>query len=118
MGSRPLAKTVFLNGVPMLPVVLSAEAARGFARLSPSPLHDRNDPFGVPRLTSIVLGRTLAHEIGHLLLGRDHTPTGLMRSQFRPGDFLVEPDEPFSLTHDQAVRIATAKRCPLMGRLR
>jgi hypothetical protein len=45
------------------------------------------------------LGRVLAHEIGHVLLGPPyHHPAGLMRASFRP-DELGEPDRtPFRLT--------------------
>src|SRR5262249_7020220 len=45
------------------------------------------------------LGRVLAHEIGHVLLGAPfHDDVGLMRAEFRP-DQLAEPDRaPFRLT--------------------
>ena len=36
---------------------------------------------------SVVLGTAIAHEIGHVLLPRDHTATGLMRSVFNQSDF-------------------------------
>jgi hypothetical protein len=34
------------------------------------------------------LGRVLAHEIGHWLFGRDHTPDGLMRASITRGDLV------------------------------
>jgi hypothetical protein len=38
---------------------------------------------------SMLLGNIMAHEIGHLLLGRDsHARTGLMQPLWRPGDLL------------------------------
>ncbi len=44
------------------------------------------------------LGRVLAHEIGHSLLGAHHDDVGLMRAVFRPNE-LAEPDRtPFRLT--------------------
>jgi hypothetical protein len=62
---------------------------------------------GRPAMAGIVLdaelaralGRVLAHEIGHVLLGAPyHHPAGLMRASFRP-DELGEPDRtPFRLT--------------------
>ena len=57
------------------------------------------------------LGRVLAHEIGHVLLGApDHDPTGLMRASFRAED-LGKPDRsPFRLTCGSVNR--------LRGRLR
>jgi hypothetical protein len=51
------------------------------------------------RALARALGRVLAHEIGHILLGApSHDPAGLMRASFR-GDELGEPDRtPFRLT--------------------
>jgi hypothetical protein len=44
------------------------------------------------------LGRVIAHEIGHVLLGPGHEPVGLMRRQFTPIDLgSVEPSA-FQLT--------------------
>ena len=44
------------------------------------------------------LGRVLAHEIGHSLLGAPHDEAGMMRAVFRPNE-LAEPDRtPFRLT--------------------
>ncbi len=41
------------------------------------------------------LGRTLAHEIGHYLLGTgDHSAHGLMRAQFTPQDLLEDATRP------------------------
>jgi hypothetical protein len=41
------------------------------------------------------LGRALAHEIGHYLLGtREHTARGLMRAQFAPQDLLEDATGP------------------------
>jgi hypothetical protein len=52
------------------------------------------------------LGRVLAHEIGHLLLGAPyHDEVGLMRAVFRP-DELGEPDRaPFRLTCSGVTRL-------------
>jgi hypothetical protein len=66
-----------------------------------------------PALTGIVLdrelalalGRVLAHEIGHVLLGAHHDRAGLMRAIFRPEE-LGEPDRtPFRLTCDGLDRL-------------
>jgi hypothetical protein len=52
------------------------------------------------------LGRVLAHEIGHVLLGAPyHDRTGLMRATFRP-DELAEPNRaPFRLTRGSVSRL-------------
>jgi hypothetical protein len=45
------------------------------------------------------LGRVLAHEIGHVLLGPPyHDTTGLMRASFRPDDLGAPDPAPFRLT--------------------
>ena len=36
---------------------------------------------------AIVLAAAIAHEIGHMLLSRSHTSTGLMRAEFNQSDF-------------------------------
>lgn len=56
------------------------------------------------------LGRVLAHEIGHYLLGtREHTAHGLMRPQFTPQDLLE--DSPRLLYSLDARRRAALKPC-------
>lgn len=61
------------------------------------------------------LGRVLAHEIGHVLLGaRNHDDTGLMRVSFRP-DELAAPDRaPFRLTCIDIGRLRS-RMCTLTG---
>jgi hypothetical protein len=36
---------------------------------------------------ALVLGKTMAHELGHLLLGPSHSETGIMRAELDDGDF-------------------------------
>jgi hypothetical protein len=52
------------------------------------------------------LGRVLAHEIGHVLLGAPHDEVGLMRAGFRPDELAESDRAPFRLT------------CTGVGRLR
>ena len=48
-------------------------------------------PGAVERLLPRALGRALAHELGHFLLGRrSHSSTGLMRAVFYPADLADE----------------------------
>jgi hypothetical protein len=62
----------------------------------------------VPR----VLGRALAHEIGHYVLqSRDHTRTGLMTASFRPYEVTYGPTSWFRLTPDAVA--AFHGQCPL-----
>jgi hypothetical protein len=51
------------------------------------------------------LGRVLAHEIGHSLLGAPHDDVGLMRAVFHPNE-LAEPDRtPFRLAGNGVARL-------------
>ena len=61
------------------------------------------------------LGRVLAHEIGHVLLGAlYHDRAGLMRAAFRP-DELAEPNgAPFHLTRNSVDRLRS--RLPALTR--
>lgn len=64
-----------------------------------------------------LLGRAIAHEIGHLLLGTaDHAPAGLMRAAWsqhalrheRPGDWVFTPRDAQAMR--EAVRVRTARQ--------
>jgi hypothetical protein len=57
---------VYINGLPLLSVPTRMEHV----------------------LLARALGRTLAHEIGHYLLGPDHAAQGLMRAQFTPRELI------------------------------
>ena len=65
------------------------------------------------------LGRVLAHEIGHWLFGRAHTPDGLMRASIKRRDLVdaIAPALPAawpSLARDQLLaRRACARPCPV-----
>jgi hypothetical protein len=54
------------------------------------------------------LGRVLAHEIGHVLLGRQHDPEGLMRATFPVYDLTRFDRERFRLTRASADRLRIA----------
>ena len=65
------------------------------------------DPLRRQREIGIALGRVLAHEVGHVLLGAPayHDPDGLMRAMF-PSDDLVRPGRsPFRLTPQSVARL-------------
>lgn len=53
------------------------------------------------RRLGVTLGRALAHEIGHFLLGtKTHARSGLMRSQFNAAEFTDLRDGTFALDQD------------------
>jgi hypothetical protein len=58
-------------------------------------------------LTEKLLARTLAHELGHILLDdRAHVEHGLMRARYDVGDVLAEPDF-YTLSASQRARLAS-----------
>ena len=59
------------------------------------------------RLHGTLLGRALAHEIGHYLLGPEHSPGGLMRAEFHPWDVLAGEPKAVSLTDVQVQRLTS-----------
>ena len=67
--------------------------------------------------SSVVLGRAMAHELGHLLLGTPrHAQTGLMRALWsqrelrenRPADWLFSTQEVRAMRHGLALRSRSA----------
>jgi hypothetical protein len=57
-------------------------------------------------LVAMLLGRSLAHELGHVLLNsRDHSAKGLMRSLYRAEDVLREPADAYTLDVQQRARL-------------
>jgi hypothetical protein len=63
-------------------------------------------PVPVPNDIGRALGRVLAHEIGHVLLGaRDHRPQGLMRATFLAQDLIALPTRPYYLLEDDLRRL-------------
>ena len=57
-------------------------------------------------LVAKLLGRTLAHELGHLLLNsRNHDTTGLMRSRYQAQDVLRDPPAAYTLDPEQRARL-------------
>lgn len=59
------------------------------------------------RLHGTLLGRALAHEIGHYLLGPEHSPAGLMRAEIDPRDVLAGEPKGVSLTDSQVQRLTS-----------
>jgi hypothetical protein len=107
-GNPIVGRILFDAGGPRTDIALSLRAARGLveqARLGDERL--QNFPAEswnalVPR----VLGRALAHEIGHYVLqSRGHSRRGLMTASFRPYEVTFGPTSWFRLTHSDAVAV-------------
>ena len=51
----------------------------------------------------MLLGRAMAHEIGHLLLGaKTHSPSGIMRARWSPGELRLNAGPGMLFTQEQA----------------
>lgn len=60
---------------------------------------------------SVVLGRAIAHEIGHLLLGTTaHSPQGVMRPRWSPAVLRAHAAEDWAFSPDEVVRIVRSLR--------
>lgn len=63
-------------------------------------------PAAREQMTGRMIGRALAHEIGHVLLrSRDHSRDGLMRPTHRSSDFIAPERQGFALSVDDAKRV-------------
>ena len=61
---------------------------------------------GATAAAPVLLGRTMAHEIGHLLLGANsHSRTGIMRGRWSARDFRVNAGPGMLFTREQARRM-------------
>jgi hypothetical protein len=107
-GYRAVASITFTGATPGDIIYASLETASHLveaARLDqfPSAVQER--------LTAQVLGRAIAHELGHYLLrSTSHSRTGLMRASFGTSD-LVAPDR-------NAFRLEPPQMAALTGRVR
>jgi hypothetical protein len=82
-GGLSLASIDFINGEPMRRIVVCANEVTAVAASAEL----------VPR----VMGRAIAHEIGHYLFGREHMPAGLMRARHSFAEFCAPDGSPFAL---------------------
>ena len=76
----------------------------------------RLPPMGLRHLTGRALGRVIAHEVGHWLLGRGHAKEGLMKPRLRGGELVdaVAPPLPQRWTvAGAALPLTAASRCEL-----
>src|SRR5215831_10211327 len=109
---RVIGYVTFVDDVPAREIHLSFENAlalltetEGAANTASLTLYERYTMLGR------ALGRALAHELGHFLLGsKQHTATGLMRAHRRAVDFFKRGTDGFEIGADQ--RAALALRLP------
>jgi hypothetical protein len=107
--SAPFASIRFLDGVPDTTILLHYENLRrlGLATIEIAGAHEAQWPRRLrDKVLSRMIGRVLAHEIGHWLLRtRGHSATGLMRAIQDVGE-LAEPGRTrFRLDPGDVVRL-------------
>jgi hypothetical protein len=113
--SGALGSIRFTDGVPEPAITMYPDAV---AAIVASMRVTRDDLYSQPayhvQMLGRVLGRALAHEIGHYLLrSRIHSPTGLMRA-LQPASDLVAPDgRRFRLSADEVARLVSVASVPL-----
>ena len=70
-------------------------------------LAERKDAVGREHYPSlpVILGHVMAHELGHLLLGYQHRPSGLMTAQWKKTQLAKMAQEKFGFTPRQGERV-------------
>jgi hypothetical protein len=112
-GATPVAWIQFLNGAPGQLINVSMPAAKRL--LSEAPWHDQRPIRMAPtsaqeRLAGRMIGRALAHEIGHYLLATStHARLGLMKPLISPAEFVKEGRKHLQLEADD-VRVLRTSR--------
>jgi hypothetical protein len=106
----------FQGDRPGTEIALSVDAARAVvarARVGSRPLAAWPPAFG-ERFVPLVLGRALAHEVGHFVLAsRAHGRTGLMAPSFPPDRVALEGPSRFSLSPSEAAQLR--RQCGVAG---
>lgn len=109
----PIAE--LLPGTGVQPVAIaSVEAAERVLRVTG---HTDEPVSLVQRRLGVVLGRAVAHEIGHALLGSRHGRHGLMRARIDASEFADLRDGGFGLDRagTEAARVALTGRPPRLA---
>lgn len=88
---------------------ISLFAATQTALKSASPSRRFRDSFERPLALGYVLGRAIAHEIGHALLGKSHTERGLMMATFDPAAMADAMSDHFRLSDLESVRLSLSR---------
>jgi hypothetical protein len=114
--SPEYAVAKFLRSESLI-VISSASAERVVRNGLDSSVIYSGVSFRIVSATGLVMGRALAHEIGHYLLGPSHSPTGLMRSPFRVVEFVEPVTRAFNLSIRDEWRLAARLQSGLAARL-
>lgn len=72
----------------------------------------RQPPFMQPLALGYVLGRAIAHEVGHALLGKEHSDSGLMTPSFPPAAMIDVKSSRFRLDEEDAARLKSDDASP------
>jgi hypothetical protein len=111
ISSEALGSIQFFDDVPEPTIVMYPNTAATLVPTVMLPGRDDHEWPGLNRDLTVgrVLGRALAHEIGHFLLrSRDHSATGLMRAR-QPVSDLIAPDcRHFALSARELTRLMSA----------
>ena len=91
----------------------SAVVANGFASLYASETREYADENGIP--TERLMAYAMTHEIGHLLLGENHAPSGIMRAVWGKAEYRGMAQR--WLGFDAAERKALREALPAAGAL-
>lgn len=116
-----LGESRFRDGQPMPFIVIYYGAViRAASKGNP---FDLDVDSALPRVhdTAVarVLGRAVAHEIGHYLLRwQHHAQGGLMRATHRPSDLVAPRSAPFALSQTDIARLRASLGGPVLAGLR
>jgi len=97
----------FRAGAPEPTILLFNDTIETLLDEAPAMHHGAECPPAVrEQMAGRMIGRALAHEIGHVLLrSRDHSPDGLMRATHRSSDLIAPERQGFALSVDDAKRV-------------
>jgi hypothetical protein len=84
---------------------ISVPAASRSAAAATAAARRPRESYEYPLALGYVLGRVLAHEVGHALLGRPHSATGLMEASFEPAAMADSRSVRFRLNEADAARL-------------
>lgn len=102
-----LGSIVFTGDAPEPAIVLYPEAASALIDAVASSRRENSWPAAPrDRVLARVLGRALAHEIGHFLLrSKSHSTAGLMRAEQIGSDLMAPDHRGFALSADEVRRL-------------